>query len=77
MSQRLGPIKRDEFVRRLRMLGFSEVKRGTRHAFMTYADFDLHIPSYDEWDVSMHQEMLREVQALMGRKISRREWQSL
>jgi hypothetical protein len=77
VSQRLGPIKREEFIRRLRALGFAPLEHGTRHDYMTYAEYDLHIPSDNEYDMPMHQQMLKEVEMLIKRKITRKEWREL
>lgn len=77
MSARLGPIKRSRFIEKLAALGFQGPFTGSRHEFMSYGDYDLHIPSYDEYSVSMHRNMIRQVEAATGRQISRDEWQRL
>jgi hypothetical protein len=71
---RLGPIKREDFVRKLRLLGFEGPFPAKRHAFMQYRDYSLHIPRYEEYSKEKHREMLREVEHVVGHAISRDEW---
>lgn len=53
LSQRLAPIKRDEFINRLRALGFTGPIEGTRHAFMLYGRKRQTIPSDAEYSVDL------------------------
>ncbi|MGI8826393.1 MAG: type II toxin-antitoxin system HicA family toxin [Chloroflexota bacterium] len=77
MAQRLGPIKRTEFVARLRLLGFEGPVHGGRHERMVYQQRVLAIPSYQEYGPGLHREMLREVGEVLGRTVTREEWAGL
>jgi hypothetical protein len=77
MSPRLTPCKREDFIRRLSSLGFSGPYRGTRHEFMLYGKKRQTIPSDAEYPPELVQLLLREVSEVLGRKVSRREWEEL
>ena len=71
------PLKRREFVRKLRALGFVGPHRGTRHEFLV---FDLRrqtIPSNAEYSLPQLKMLLRQVETLLRRKISAEEWEKL
>ena len=71
------PIKRRELVRKLRALGFTGPYRGTRHEFLI---FDLQrqtIPSNAEYSVAQLRIVLRQVESILGRRISADEWAEL
>ena len=74
---RWNPCKRNEFVRRLRKLGFEGIYSGTRHQFMLYGQNRLTIPSNAEYSVPQLKMMLREVEAIFERNVSIDEWNSL
>jgi hypothetical protein len=71
------PIKRREFVRRLRGLGFDGPFTGTRHEFMVIGQRRQTIPSNVEFSPAQLKFLLRQVEALLGRKISSDEWDNL
>ncbi len=73
---RWTPCKRREFIRRLRVLGFDGPFSGTRHQFLVYGENRLTIPSNEEYSVPQLKMMLHEIQVIIGRKISLREWES-
>jgi len=68
------PCKRRDFVSRLRSLGFDGPFQGGKHQFMTRQNYRLAIPSNPEYSVPQLRMMLREVELIMGRKISVDEW---
>ncbi len=72
-----SPIKRREFIRRVRMLGFEGPISGTRHQFVVYRQQRLAIPSNAEYSVAQLRMMIREVEEIIGRKISVDEWVEL
>ncbi len=74
---RWNPCKRNEFIRRLRKLGFEGIYSGTRHQFMLYGQNRLTIPSNAEYSVPQLKMMLREVEAILERNVSIDEWNSL
>jgi len=71
------PCKRRLFIRRLRKLGFEGPLSGTRHQFMIYGHHRLAIPSNAEYSVPQLRMMIREVEIIIGRKISADEWNNL
>ncbi|MDT5061877.1 MAG: hypothetical protein QOH63_2336 [Acidobacteriota bacterium] len=76
MSQ-WNPCKRNDFVRRLRQLGFTGLYSGAKHQFMIYGQHRLTIPSNKEYSVPQLRLMLREVEAILGRQISVDKWNDL
>jgi predicted RNA binding protein YcfA (HicA-like mRNA interferase family) len=76
MSQ-WNPCKRNEFVRRLRQLGFTGLYSGAKHQFMVYEQHRLTIPSNKEYSVPQLRMMLREVESIIGRQIPIDEWDDL
>lgn len=72
-----SPCKRKVFVLRLRGLGFEGPFTGTRHHFMIYKEHRMAIPSNREYSVPQLRMMLREVESILGRKITDAEWNSL
>lgn len=71
---RWTPCKRREFIRRLRQLGFNGPFSGMRHQFMVYEQQRLAIPSNDEYSIPQLRMMIREVEEIIGRKITPDEW---
>jgi len=71
------PCKRREFVRRARLLGFDGPFSGTKHQFMVYQKQRLAIPSNEEYSIPQLRMMLRELEAILDRKISTEEWNRL
>jgi predicted RNA binding protein YcfA (HicA-like mRNA interferase family) len=74
---RWNPCKRNDFVRRLRRLGFTGLYSGTNHQFMVYENHRLTIPSNKEYSVPQLRMMLREAEAIIGREITAGEWESM
>lgn len=58
----------------MRSLGFEGPLVGTRHHFMIYGDHRLTIPTNREYSIPQLRMMLREVEAIVGRKITDEEW---
>ena len=74
---RWNPCRRRDFVRRMRELGFDGPFSSTRHQFMILGSHRLTIPSTNEYSVPMLRMMLREVETIMGRRITANEWNRL
>jgi hypothetical protein len=72
-----APCKRRNFIRRLREIGFDGPFSGTRHQFMLYEQHRLAIPSDAEYSVPQLRMMIREVEGIIGRKITAEEWNRL
>jgi predicted RNA binding protein YcfA (HicA-like mRNA interferase family) len=71
------PCKRRDFIRRLQKLGFYGPFSGTRHQFMVYEQHRLAIPSNAEYSVPQLRMMIREVEEILGCKITADEWTQL
>ena len=74
---RLTPCKRNDFIKKLCLLGFEGPFSGTRHQFMIYENHRLAIPSHSEYSVPQLKIMLDEVEKILQRKITYEEWNSL
>jgi hypothetical protein len=71
------PIKRREFIRRLRALGFEGPFFGTRHQFMISGQHRQTIPTNSEYSVPQVRMLLRQAESILGRPVSLDEWNSL
>jgi hypothetical protein len=71
------PLKRREFIRRLRALGFTGPYRGTRHEFLVLGPRRQTVPSNSDYSVPQLKMLLRQVEAVLGRKVSTEEWDAL
>lgn len=72
-----SPCKRQDFIKRLRKLGFDGPYAGSRHEFMLSNNYRLTIPSNSEYSPSQLRFMLREVEVILGRQIMLQEWENL
>lgn len=64
-------------MRRLREFGFEGPYAGTRHQFMLRDGHRLAIPSNAEYSVPQLRVMIREVEAILERKVTLAEWTQL
>lgn len=71
------PSKRREFIRKLRVLGFGGPIRGTRHEFLVLGHHRQTIPSNSDFSVAQIKMLLRQVEKILGRRISVDEWDGL
>ena len=76
MSQ-WSPCKRNDSIARLYRLGFKGPFSGAKHHFMVYKEQRLTIPSNREYSVPQLKMMLKEVEFIIGRKITIEEWSTL
>ena len=74
---RWNPCKRNDFMRRLRQLGFDGPYSGAKHQFMIFGEHRLTIPSNKEYSVPQLRMMLREVEAIIGREVTADAWDDL
>ena len=74
---RWNPCKRNDFIRRLRALGFEGAYSGAKHQFMVRGSNRLTVPSNSEYSVPQLRVMLREVEEIIERKITVEEWNNL
>lgn len=71
------PLKRREFIRKLRVLGFDGPYSGTRHQFLVFRQHRQTIPTNSEYSVPQLRMLLRQVESILGRTIALEEWDSL
>ena len=71
------PLKRRDFVRKLRALSFEGPYSGTRHQFMVSGQYRQKIPSNSEYSVPQIRMILRQVESILARPISVDEWNIL
>jgi len=71
------PLKRRDFVRKLRALGFAGPYSGTRHEFMIFGSHRQTIPSNSEYSVPQIRMLVRQVESIIQRRVGLEEWESL
>lgn len=71
------PLKRREFIRKLRALGFDGPFSGTRHQFMVLGQHRQTIPTNSEFSVPQVRMLVRQIESILGRSVSLDEWESL
>jgi hypothetical protein len=71
------PLKRREFIRKLRALGFDGPYSGARHQFLIFRSHRQTIPSNTEYSLPQLRMLVRQVEAIIERKISPDEWERL
>ncbi len=74
---RWTPCKRRDFIKRLLHLGFEGPFSGSRHQFMIYENHRLAIPSNNEFSVEQIKMMIHEVEGIILRKVTLKEWNDL
>ncbi len=70
---KFGPVKRKEFVRCLKKLGWEGPYSGGKHQFMTKRDLTIRIPNPHKSDIG--NELL--IRILKQAKISKEEWEKV
>jgi len=71
------PLKRRDFIRKLRALGFDGPYSGTRHQFMISGQHRQTIPTNAEYSVPQIRLLLRQVESILARRVALEEWNSL
>ncbi len=71
------PCKRRIFIAKLKKLGFDGLFSGTRHQFMVFKSFRLSIPSNSEFSVPQLKMLIAEVELILNREITLKEWNFL
>ena len=74
---RWKPCKRRTFIGKLRTLGFDGPFSGAKHQFMIFRNHRLAVPSNQEYSVPQLKFMLEGIEAIVGKKVSLEEWDSL
>jgi len=71
------PLKRRDFIRKLRRFGFDGPYSGTRHQFMVFGQHRQTIPTNSEYSVPQVRLLLRQVGSILARHVSVEDWNSL
>jgi hypothetical protein len=71
------PLKRREFIRKLRALGFAGPYSGTRHQFLVLGQHRQTVPANSEFSVPQVRMLLRQVETILGRSIPLDQWDNL
>lgn len=71
------PLKRREFLRRLRALNFTGPYSGARHQFMVFGSHRQTLPSNAEYSVPQVRMLVRQVESILSRSITVDEWDAL
>ena len=71
------PLKRREFVRKLRALGFEGPFSGTRRQFMVLGQHRQTIPSNSEFSVPQVRMLIRQIESILERPVPSDEWDTL
>ena len=74
---RWAPCKRRIFIKKLSRLGFSPPEPGGHHFYVRYARHTLAIQNDAEYSVPQLKMLVKEVEHIIGKKISLEEWQDL
>jgi len=74
---KLRPCKRNEFIRKLKKIGFGAPEPGGRHFYMRYGNYTLTLPNNKEFSVPQLKMLLNEIEQGTGKKITRKEWDDL
>ena len=71
------PIKRREFIKKLKKLGFESPEPGGRHFHMRYGEFTLTVPNNREYSIPQNKMLLSEIEKGIKKKITLDLWESL
>lgn len=71
------PLKRRDFIRKLRALGFDGAYSGTRQQFMISGQHRQTIPTNPEYSVPQIRLLLRQVESVLARPVALEEWNAL
>lgn len=77
LMPRWNPCKRRVFIKKLVKLGFNAPEPGGRHFYMSYGTKVLTIPGNDEYSVAQLKMMIKELENIIGRTITLKEWVEL
>ena len=73
----MKPIKRIDFIRKLRNLKFKGPFSGTKHEFIIYNNNRISIPSNKEYSIPQVKFIIKEVEIILERIITDDEWNNL
>jgi predicted RNA binding protein YcfA (HicA-like mRNA interferase family) len=71
------PLKRREFIKKLKKFGFQSPEPGGRHFYMRYGTYTLTLPNNKEYSVPQIKMLLSEIERGVKKKISIDIWEIL
>jgi predicted RNA binding protein YcfA (HicA-like mRNA interferase family) len=71
------PLKRREFIKKLKKFGFQSPEPGGRHLYMRYGTYTLTLPNNKEYSVPQIKMLLSEIERGVKKKISIDIWEIL
>ncbi len=71
------PLKRREFIKKLKKFGFQSPEPGGRHFYMRYGTYTLTLPNNNEYSVHKIKMLLSEIEHGVKKKISIDIWEIL
>ena len=71
------PLKRREFIKKLKKFGFQSPEPGGRHFYMRYGTYTLTLPNNKEYSVPQIKMLLCEIEHGVKKKISIDIWEIL
>ncbi len=71
------PLKRREFIKKLKKFGFHSPEPGGRHFYMRYGTYTLTLPNNKEYSVPQIKMLLSEIEHGVKKKISIDIWEIL
>jgi len=71
------PLKRREFIKKLKGFGFESPEPGGRHFYMRYGRFALTMPNNREYSIPQIKMLLSEIENGTKKKITLDLWESL
>ena len=70
------PLKRREFIKKLKKFGFQSPEPGGRHFYMRYGAYTLTLPNNKEYSIPQIKMLLAEIEHGIKKKISIDIWDS-
>jgi hypothetical protein len=77
MNRKWSPCKRQEYIAKLKKLGFSGPYPGGKHQFMRMGNFKQSIPGNMEYPVPQFRKLLKQVEKAVGREILKEDWDAM
>jgi hypothetical protein len=70
----LTPIKRRDFIRKIRNVGFEGPYIGKKHQFMVYQPYRLTLPSNEDFSIPQLKMLIKEIESILQKNITNDEW---
>ncbi len=74
---RWRPVKRQDFIKKLKSLGFDGPFPGTNHHFMRLGTYTQTLPSDKEYSVDLLKRLLKQLETALNRTVTLKEWDGL